>query len=114
MVMQSSIVMRRSMNVLERFLEDGVAADQRCRQPNYADPMKWLPKVKPHRRRRKRYKADTKNICNFKTVLMIMMIIFFVGIRGLGQMNTRFGDLVEIIRCILFMYDGHSRLRVFS
>src|SRR5580700_5870892 len=37
-------------DVLEGFLEDRVAANQRGRKSNHTNPMKWLPQVEPHGR----------------------------------------------------------------
>jgi hypothetical protein len=104
-------------DVLECLLEDWVATDECSCQSDHADAVKRFPEVKPHCCGRKRYKDDPEDLCDFKTMFMVMMV---VRIRRFRQMDAGFGDLAEVSRYVLLMCDsllmcyGHGRLRTFS
>ena len=61
-------------DVLECFFEDGIAANQRGRQSDHADPMKRLPQVEPDRCCRERDEDDTENLGEFKAVFVVMIV----------------------------------------
>src|SRR5438309_10628717 len=46
-------------DVLDRFLEDRIPADQRSCDANYTDARKWLPKPEPYCRRSQCHKVNT-------------------------------------------------------
>jgi hypothetical protein len=60
-------------DVLHRFLEDGIAADQSGCQSYYADAMEWLPQMKPDRCRRECYKQNTEHLYELEGVLMAVL-----------------------------------------
>jgi hypothetical protein len=70
--------------------------------------------VKPHCCGGERYKDDTEDLRDFKTMFMVMMVVFVVRIRWFRHVDAGFGDLTEISRYILLMCDSHGRLRTFS
>src|ERR1700730_2418756 len=60
-------------DILERFFEDRITANQRGGQSKHTLLMKWFPQMKPDRRRRERHKENTKNLSDFKAVFMIVL-----------------------------------------
>jgi hypothetical protein len=103
-------------DVLQCFLEDGIAADQSYGQSDHADSMKRLPQVKPDGRCSDRDEDDSQKIDDLESMVMIVMFVIFRQImRGqilwLGKMDSGFGDLYEICACAFFVRDRHDRLR---
>ena len=101
-------------DVLERLLEDGVAADQRGYQSDDADTMEGLPQVKPHCRRCRCDEQDAKYVDQFETMVVVVL---FVGLAGRDCLDSRkasahFPGLVQIGELPGFVGDGHEALLI--
>ena len=57
-------------NILEGFLEDGIATDQGSRETNYTEARKWLPHAKPDRGRGQRHEPNADEFNPFEPMLM--------------------------------------------
>jgi len=78
-IMIEAILASSKVKEANRFLEDGVAADQ-CRRQSYnTDAMEWFPQMKPDRRRRQCHKQNTEHLDELEGVLVaVFMIVAFV------------------------------------
>ena len=114
-------------NVLKSLLEDGVAADYRCRKTDHAHPMKRFPKVEPHRRRCQRHKSYTKQVDDFKTMFVTVLIVRmnFAGwasgrslcFRNAGRNRVRLMDNAHHVSNLLIeisLYNRHQLVGSFQ
>src|SRR5437667_967726 len=61
-------------DVLDRFLEDRIPADQRSCDANYTDARKWLPKPEPYCRRSQCHKGNTNEFSPFQPVFVLFVL----------------------------------------
>src|SRR5579862_1744036 len=96
-------------DVLDRFLEDRVTANQRSGKPNHTYPMKWLPQVEPHGGGGESNEKDTCHVQPLEAMLLVVIMIVDFGFVACNVRNrSRMLERGRLTR--MFCDEAHVRL----